>query len=1239
MKRFIFTVSFCSSLLAFLSFWFFAPAEAAENPLLALLNLPAPPPPNPQVTLPEAVFSEKFYSKSNPPPDDAPIADLIEYWRALSDSYVELGYNPKPSSRVLERLLAEVERDPSKVNQFLNAFRGSEKAADLVKRIYDRMPSGNETERDVRTTLRRWLTYNSPYFSSDLARGAARVADVNEYVNHQEELLALGRVDWERARSIVDRLYAGNQKVSRVLAQWALYRHALDENSLGDIERYREELKAVVEDKTASGGMRDLAFDALVKEKEWDGRDEWYYSLLSDETLDDLQVGGRTYTGLTTIMYYSPEERYVDKMIELVKSDNKAVRTAAAKNLLHRLSSRNPEVIRALLPWLEDPKWIKSENSARNQIVSALQNVKVPESVPGLIAILDEKITVSSSVSNTNANAWRSPADAVAHAANVAAAAANTVSNTYAMRTEDFYPLRYSAIAALGNQEDARAIPVLRRLLNEISQPYEKNGLIGALLKCGAFSVAEQVNAVEHVARESAAVEETMIDGPTANVPIIGRSFPNLITSFTDTQQILGAHVINSPFPSDELARAMIDRITSLDRTDPQTAKTLRMIILNWHAPAVNALLLRDLKKGQAEPQTIVRLLGARRYLREAQLADVSDVRTGGPIAVGISACLLEDPNDLLAILNSPSDETKTAMLACARLIRAPLPVTKVAANLQSKDKLLALAAERYLETEDSPEARRIVLSLHPNEAKILGATTMFSVEPGTSSVTGPPGLLSIFVSVSPYHALPQTYNYTGDYESESRVEREKRVQAELKRDTDLVGIYSLDDNYIKIYKDRAVLSWDEDTARYRERVLTSEEFDSFKGLLAHYKADEQPPFLSCVRTPCETKELLMVGRNGGRRVFVKAASLPPLFAEIDRTFEQLRQTPAAIKYWAARDIPGLEVLFADERMDAMAVWKSGADLRLLTADKVRRVEIDSEIEQFNDSLPDDVEEAEPEDEYGTSAAEQAVEKEKTRREYENYGWFDFSNGKLGAAISQPPNFEYIPLKDSFAVPAAASAWKARAGLVEIRADDKGLYKIVSGRLTKIKSGYYSDPVLTANGRWIVTTKFDNDAGPKVVRVNVLTNKEMVVDQALDVYVTRPVVFVPSINRVILGPDEEYYGSGPDGEPGEDGTSGYALLDPETGRVSVARGEIRPLIQQTFRSLQSATAAFQYWAAIPKENETVIGLYDPRSFNFKPLLKLPKISFDSMDLWVDDAGARAYFVYEGHLLAVPLKVR
>ncbi len=35
-------------------------------------------------------------------------------------------------------------------------------------------------------------------------------------------------------------------------------------------------------------------------------------------------------------------------------------------------------------------------------------------------------------------------------------------------------------------------------------------------------------------------------------------------------------------------------------------------------------------------------------------------------------------------------------------------------------------------------------------------------------------------------------------------------------------------------------------------------------------------------------------------------------------------------------------------------------------------------------------------------------------------------------------------------------------------------------------------------------------------------------------------------------------------------------------------------------------------------------------------MKVPRIKFDSMQMWID--AGKVYFVYEGHLLALPLKL-
>ena len=101
----------------------------------------------------------------------------------------------------------------------------------------------------------------------------------------------------------------------------------------------------------------------------------------------------------------------------------------------------------------------------------------------------------------------------------------------------------------------------------------------------------------------------------------------------------------------------------------------------------------------------------------------------------------------------------------------------------------------------------------------------------------------------------------------------------------------------------------------------------------------------------------------------------------------------------------------------------------------------------------------------------------------------------------------------------------------------------------------------------------------------------------------------------------------------------FGIFNRETGALIPAHGEIRPLLQQTYRALQPASNAFDFWVAIPSESETVIGIYNTRVFTVRPVLKLPKITFDSMNMWVDEAGSKIYFVYQGHLLSVPIKVK
>ena len=1253
MKRFVSSVVLCFSLLL-TGFFFYMPASEAQNNVVpALLSLPAPPPPNPFYKPSSSERDENFLDKKNPPSDNAPIGDLLEYWKYQGQFDPKYTYAPKPTGKTLERLMAEVEKKPAMLQELVDVFPESREAAEFVKRIYDAERDNRKFEEGWRTEVKKWLTYHSPYFSNELYQIANQSAETKEYVTNQDEVLALARVDWEKAKPLLDRMLSNsNAPVSQTLARWAYYKHAILTNDSLDIDKYRKELQETVENKSFQPGNRDLAMDALVESGDFPGRDEWYYSLLEDETLYELRVGGQVYTGLTTIINHSPDDKYVAKMIELVGGSNQTVRNAAVRNLSTLIdTNKNPELIRALVPWLEDPKWAKEVSGERMKIVTALRSFAIPESVPGLIAMLNEKQKITSANANTTVYAGNT-------------AYANT--NTTAGRTVDVYPYRSYAIMALEKQRSPQAAAPLRQLLGVV-EAWERQTVIRAVLASNGFTISEQIEALEDYAQNSYQPQPDMpVNTTTNSAAYVGRGevlkapplevrSANLTdvpesmtraqtTNPNDFQIILGQQLVSLEEPSEELVKVVIDRIGQHEKKNPKLANALRDILQNWKGTAINALFLRDLRDGKSNLNAIIRLLALRRELREKQPDDVADIRSGSALALGISACLLEQPDEYEAILSGDNVDAKTAVLSCARLIRAPLSLEKVGRNLKSENKLLALAAERYLETEDSPEARQMVLALHPNEAKILGARMAFL--PDVEMATALPAMRDLFVSVDRGFEKFESYLFYGGLEF---AETEKKLQNEVKENQELFGVYTYDNNFIRIYRDRVSYSWQDDPARYRERVLTIEEFEAFKNFLAARRVDELPPFLSAC-PECEGKELLMLGKNGGRRVFVRAEPQPEFFADLEAIFAEFRKQPAVIHYYLEKSVPNLEILFADDNQSATTVWKDGADFRLLIDDVILRRQYEKESEDSESEYYEDNESEESMDDDGEGKQEEptpeesaAVEKERKenqrlarQKQYGSYKWFKFDKTRLAEPAAQPPGVEFIPLVDGFAVQPGEQQWKARAAGVEIRTDEDGLYKIKGAQFTKLGSGFYYRPLVTPNGRWAIVSKFSEseEEGYALVRVNLLTGREFKIKIESNYGNADPVANLSALNKVLLFSSYSEGDSELSEREGE-----FLLLDPETGLVQPLGVEARPFLQQTFRSLQKTSANPDlYWTALPdrENNLTEFGVYNARTLAFKPLLKLPQIAFDSMDLWVDEAEGKFYFVYEGQLLALPL---
>ena len=290
-----------------------------------------------------------------------------------------------------------------------------------------------------------------------------------------------------------------------------------------------------------------------------------------------------------------------------------------------------------------------------------------------------------------------------------------------------------------------------------------------------------------------------------------------------------------------------------------------------------------------------------------------------------------------------------------------------------------------------------------------------------------------------------------------------------MRENDDLLGVYAYDDNFIRIYKDKTVFSWEEDTARYHERALTESEFDNFKNFLASSGVDTLPPFLSEPTEESEeteSEELLMLGRQGGRRVFLESPTKPQFFKDLDKAFEEMRKAPAKLHYWLEKDLPGLEILFSDDDLKAAAVWKNGADMRVLVENQRQREEIDKELDALYT-------EESSKDDYDYQEGEKANRLRRQQRQYEHVSWRKFAGGNVAAGAAQPAEVQVIPVRDGLAVEPSDTPWRTRSAGIEVRANNEGLYKVSQGQLTKLQNGFYYGPFMVPGGRWALAAKID----------------------------------------------------------------------------------------------------------------------------------------------------------------------
>jgi hypothetical protein len=618
----------------------------------------------------------------------------------------------------------------------------------------------------------------------------------------------------------------------------------------------------------------------------------------------------------------------------------------------------------------------------------------------------------------------------------------------------------------------------------------------------------------------------------------------------------------------------------------------------------------------------VIQLALEHRALMREHVPFVLQAMAGAPgYASGVATVISADDSQAGHILDSSELEATLALLACARLVQQPLPVRSVANLLDSKNKLLATAAERYLLAEDSRDARQFLWAHFPRQAFITGWREPVDRFAGSA------------------------------FDNMNLVEQDLRNEV-MADDGAPREIYALLDaskhpnQVLRIYRDRAVYTHYESDARYREGPISVNDLTAFRKYVSAQDLTVSGPQLNpCEQDPCQNFEFMALTNGGARRTLVQSSYVDgrSIFWRF-RSFDRSAKT----RYRLDDTIKGVEVLIDDPAEQVKDVWQDGTDLRV----RILHRKTSSDLEQ--DSR--DQAEAALVGGKTTSAAQLAIRHRQLQREHAQLAWYGMQQGRLLGKVDRPAPFMSTDETDldfdntDFSETRNGRIGQASAGSFTVLAADPfpgGLWLKpgVSPATLISTTGYYRDPVVSADGKWVVATR------PGLIR-QALANSAVVIDVPIEFLIrldlstgeetkvnlpaAKPVdavTYVPALRRFVirLTPVNDRYDSAKT-------PPNFYLLDPTTGDVQPAGGNFLPLLQTTTRMLQPTLRADEYWAAIPDraKNETQVGRYDVKDFSFHPVMTIPHIAFDSMSMWVDEPSGKLLIVFEGQLIRIPL---
>ncbi len=833
-----------------------------------------------------------------PPADDAPIEKLLAYWASRGYSEFE-GEDLKPSDKVRERFLEVFENRPWLSQTMPNLLPDT---PDTYDRLYKMLNEDPADQANWKNVIRYKLKQSSSYFREELINDVRNLSKFN-YAD-LTSLRALIKLDWETAKPFVEEMAANPLPQIAIQGQALLYGQACRSNDSSQAETIRAQLKAIVGNRSAGYPARQAALDSLMG-TEWSGRDEWYVSLFADPTLSGVRLQEKKENdaskadpkeatrkktptffmdenagvNLLWASFVANDSKLVSQIIGLLGNGDRLVHLGAVNCLVQFLSNQigsketQLQVARAMLPWLTQLDW--GGEVERWRYIEGLSQLDLPESVPGLIWVLD-----------------------------------------YDQAREN----RATAAVALVRYKNPQAIPALRRALNRESDDMLRESIIVALAELGGFPDAEALAAIEAYCTRRLSEEgrqeisDIRQGGSEKNLPL-----PVSIGAvYAESEEV--------EIP-DSLATLLFDRAKALRKTQPQLAREILAVAQQSSGIIADLNLADCIAEGWADVEMLKTVLQSRAEMRKRVGDKLEELFKQGGYQTGLAAAILNEEEKRLSVLSGKDTNAQYALLAAARYTREKLPV-EIVGKLMNANAVqataIAAAAESYLEVEDSAEARKLIWARHPGEAKILGEQFNLDMPPGmlppiytweekmrkeVRSPEGPEEIYAIVPSQSPEmfnSILVRVRKNAAGTQAEISLQ-----QAEGRRQMRWLTAGELQE--LKDF-----------TAR--------EDVDGMKSvnwlgepLLSHYAA---PSYF----------EYLRLTKDGGRRIRLnqfgrapkKDATLQEQLAGLFYRFSHSGEFK--LRYALEDKIPGVEVLVAEDKRQVYAICQEAGQLRVMVS-------------------------------------------------------------------------------------------------------------------------------------------------------------------------------------------------------------------------------------------------------------------------------------------------------------------